>query len=128
MCILFVDDEFIITMVAEDALRDAGHEVMTATDAAEGIQFIKAHPGHFSCLVTDIHMPGELTGFDLAEHAHQTYPCLPILVATGRPDVVTPKWRNQHRAALLAKPYTPSLLIAVIERLLRGAGVLRSAR
>ena len=121
MCILFVDDEFIIAMMAEDALRGAGHEVMVAEHAPAAVRLITDYPDHFTCLVTDIHMPGDLTGLDLVEHARQTYPLLPVLVATGRPDVVAPVWRERHKAELLIKPYTPELLVGIVEGLLRDA-------
>ena len=121
MCILFVDDELIIGLLAEDALQDAGHEVVAARDAPTAVRLVQDHPGEFSCLITDIHMPGEINGLDLVEHTRQAYPRLPIMVTTGRPDVITPQWRKKHQAALLTKPYTPKLLVEAVSRLLRTA-------
>ena len=121
MCILFVDDESIIVMVADDALRDAGHEVMTARDALAAVKLVRDYPGRFSCLVTDIHMPGEINELDLVEHTRQVYPRLPIVVTTGRPDVVTLEWRKRHQAALLTKPYTPKMLVETVGKLLQAA-------
>ena len=111
MCILFVEDEFLICMDAEDALREAGHEVMTAPHAPAAISLVSEHPGRFTCLVTDVHMPGELTGLDLTEHVRERYPEMPIVVATSKPAIARLEWRERHRVAMLEKPYTPKLLV-----------------
>ena len=127
MCILFVEDEFLITMMAEDALHDAGHEVMTAPHAPAAVRLIADHPDIFICLVTDIHMPGELTGLDLTEHVRERYPMLPIVVATARPNAAPLLWRDRHRVALLEKPYSPQLLVSMVERLLSAARAIPHA-
>jgi CheY-like chemotaxis protein len=118
MCILFVEDEFIITMMAEEALLGAGHKVMTAGHAAAAIDLIAGHPDHFTCLVTDLHMPGELNGADLVAHVRELYPVLPIVLATAMPHAATPVWRKRHRVELLDKPYSPKCLVQSVERLL----------
>ena len=118
MCILFVDDEPLIALVAEDAFKDADHEVMTAGSATAAIGLIARHPNHFTCLVTDLHMPGDLSGIDLVEHMREPYPAIPVVMTTGRPDVATPAWRTLHRVELLAKPYSPQRLVRTVERLL----------
>ena len=43
MCILCVEDEIFITMVAEDALHDAGHEVVTALDSPAAVKLVRDH-------------------------------------------------------------------------------------
>ena len=114
-------------MMAEDVLRDAGHEVMTAPHAAAAVHLIAIHPGRFTCLVTDIHMPGELTGLDLAEHARKRYPMLPIVVASARPGAASQEWRDRHRVALLEKPYSHQLLVRTVEHLLSAARAIPRA-
>ena len=127
MCILFVEDEYLIAMMAEDALHDAGHKVMTAPHAPAAVRLIADHPGRFVCLVTDIHMPGELTGLDLAEHVRERYPALPIVVVTARPSAAPQEWRDRHRVALIEKPYTSRGLVRVVERLLSAAHAIPQA-
>ena len=122
MCILFVEDEFLISMDAEDALREAGHEVLTAPHATAAIGLMAEHPGRFTCLVTDVNMPGDLTGLELTAHVRERYPEMPIVVATSNPAIAPPEWRERQRAAVLGKPYTPKLLVGTVERLLNAAG------
>ena len=124
MCILFVEDEFLITMMVEDALLDAGHQVMTAGHATAAVGLISDFPGHFSCLGTDIHMPGEMNGLDVVEHALRQYPTMPTVVATGNPDAAPQKWCDKHWVQLISKPYSPALLVQEVERLLQAQAVL----
>ena len=121
MCILFVEDDPLITLVSKDALQDAGHEVMTADNARAAVKLIEDHPGRFTCMVTDIHMPGEGSGFDVVEHMREHYSAMPIVVATGRPDSVRSEWRIRQGVTLLAKPYGANLIVGTVEHLLRSA-------
>ena len=121
MCILFVENDFIIAVAAEDALRGAGHRVMTAAHTSEAVNLINDHPDYFTCLVTDLNMPGEMSGLDLVEHARQRYPAIPVVVATSRPDAAISKWRERHQVKLLTKPYRPEFLVQTVEKLLEEA-------
>ena len=51
MCILFVDDEVLITMVAEDTLRDAGHKVMTACHVQGALGLMADHANCLTRLI-----------------------------------------------------------------------------
>ena len=119
MCILFVEDDWLITLVSEDALQKAGHEVVTAGNARAAVKLIEHHPGRFTCLMTDIDMPGGGSGLDVVEHMREHYSAMPIVVATGGPDSVRSEWRKRHGVTLLAKPYGPNLMVDMIEHLLR---------
>ena len=114
MCVLFVDDESIITMVVEDALRDTGRDVMTAGHVSAAVELLRQHPGRFSALVSDYHMPGTLNGVDLIEHTRKAYPTIPVIIATGRPDVIRAEWLVQYHVRLLPKPYSTNGLIALL--------------
>ncbi len=115
MCVLFVDDESVISMVVEDALKDAGRDVMTAEHASAAVDLMRQHPGRFSALVSDYHMPGTLNGVDLIEHTRKTYPTIPVIIATGRPDVIKAEWLTRYGVHLLAKPYSIGGLIAMLD-------------
>ena len=73
--------------------------------------------GHFSALVTDLHMPGELNGMDLVAHVREVYSDLPVVISTGRPDVLTPRWIDAHRVTIVGKPYLPQALLGVVRQL-----------
>ncbi len=115
MCILFVEDEAIVLMIAEEALQDAGHEVMVARRGDDAVRLIERHPGHFTCLVSDLRMPGELSGADVVEHMRARYPVIPIFLATGTPGDVPASWIQQHAVAVIDKPYSLGALVDAVE-------------
>ncbi len=118
MCILVVEDEPLILMVAAECLEDAGYEVMTAEHALEAIALIQQSSVKFTVLVTDYHMPHDVTGGQLVQHMRQSYPDIPMLITTARTDAVTKEFRERHRVQMLAKPYSPSSLVTTLGRLL----------
>ena len=117
MCVLMVEDEPLILMLAAECLEDAGHEVMTAGHGLEAITLIEQWPTRFSMLVTDYHMPHGVTGGQLVQHMRRSYPDLPMLITTARANAVMVEFRKRHAVEMLAKPYKPNSLVATVERL-----------
>jgi DNA-binding response OmpR family regulator len=69
-------------------------------------------------LVTDVHMPGKMDGLDLARQMRLREPQLPILLVTGRPDILDDLAHEEMKASLLAKPFSLGMLTATVTRLL----------
>jgi CheY-like chemotaxis protein len=80
--VLLVEDEALLRMVIGDELRDAGFEVIEATHGGEALEFL-ANGRSIDLLFTDIRMPGEASGWDVAEHARKLRPDIPVIYATG---------------------------------------------
>ncbi len=79
MCILLVEDEWLIrTMVAEE-LMDGGFAVREAEDGDQASVLIVQDPTAYTLLVTDIHMPGSLDGIGVARLVRARHPDLPII-------------------------------------------------
>jgi CheY-like chemotaxis protein len=53
--ILLIDDDIQIIKLITSYLERGGHEITTATDGEEGINYLKSR--HFDLLITDIYMP-----------------------------------------------------------------------
>ena len=104
-------------MVLEDILLDAGYEVMTCSHAGGAVRLLRDYPGHFSALVTDVHMPGKLTRMDLVSRVREAYSDLPIIVSLGRPDVLTPRWIDAHKVTVVDKPCSPQTLVEMVRRM-----------
>lgn len=98
MCILFVEDEPIVLLATATWLEDGGFKVMTASDGLKAVDLLEQHPGHFTALVTDFHMPMGMTGAHVAMHMRQTYPAIPMIITTALTHIVL-----MLRAALTSK-------------------------
>lgn len=80
--ILVVEDEPFIRMVAVDVLATEGRVVLEAGCVEEALAVIDAE-ARIDLLFTDINMPGELDGLDLAEIVYRRQPDLKLVVTSG---------------------------------------------
>jgi CheY-like chemotaxis protein len=76
--ILLVEDDLAARSAMAKLLRTAGAIVMTAGDGSDGLG--KLVGDRYDVLLTDLHMPGEMNGFDLIDAAGK----LPLTSRPGR--------------------------------------------
>jgi CheY-like chemotaxis protein len=113
--ILVVDDEASLLELAVDALSLRGYTVLTATDAGRALDIL-AREEHIDLLLTDVVMPGEMNGIELAEKVRMLYPGLPIILSSGYTDMgMTKDIDADLKSQMLVKPYTHSQLISAIQ-------------
>lgn len=108
--ILLVEDEMLVRELAFEDLTDAGHEVTAAASADEGLAILRKDGG-FEVLFTDIRLPGELDGWELATEGKQLIPSLKVIYATGLNDDTG---RVGPGEKLLAKPYRKDDLLNAV--------------
>ena len=115
--ILVVEDNDEIRQLLADSLEECGHEVRTAPAAEEAIEILGRH-ARIQVLVTDITLPGGMTGLDLARKARELIPDLKILTISGKADAEAISASCLDRCAFLAKPFRPSDLNRAVGELL----------
>ena len=116
--ILIVDDEFLIRSLAEFLVQELGHETMTADDTVGALEHLDSSK-KIDALITDIRFRANKNGgFELAQLAIRLRPELRVLYTTG--SSVTDEMRTMFvdGAHFMQKPYTPSQLRNVMEKLL----------
>lgn len=111
--LLFVDDDFLISLSTTALLEDLGHTVVTASSGGEALDVLRTSKP-IDMMITDYAMPG-MTGLQLAEQARSLRPGLPILLATGYADLPA---RANLDLPRLNKPYQQTELAEQIEALL----------
>lgn len=118
MCILLVEDETLIRLMLVEELLLAGFEVCEAQDGTQAAGHIENPAAPFTLLITDIHMPGEMDGLQVAALMRARCPNVPIIYMTGRPDVLDAIDRLSANQMVLSKPFVPSDLVAMVRQLL----------
>ena len=121
MCVLLVEDELLIREMMSDCLQDAGYDVVAVENGALAFDVISRAPAPFSLLVSDFHMPGNIDGSQVAARIRECWPAIPVIIASGRPDIFEVSWKHELGYQLLKKPYLPSQLVSLV-------GALTAAR
>jgi CheY-like chemotaxis protein len=109
--VLIVEDEALVAMLVEDALLDAGAEVIgPVATVADALEVLKAQIPEAAVL--DLNLAGE-TSTPVADELAKRG--VPFVVATGYgADGLPPGHAN---VPVLAKPYDPADLTAALARL-----------
>ena len=105
LTLLFVDDDFLISLSTAALLEDLGHDVIKASSGPAALDVLNSGKP-IDLLITDYAMPG-MTGVQLAEAARKLRPDLPILLATGYADLPA---RAKVELPRLSKPYQQNQL------------------
>ena len=122
MCILLVEDEWLIRTMFAEELTEGGFAVREAENGDQASALIVQDPTLYTLLVTDIHMPGSLDGIGVARLLRARRPDLPVIYTTGRPDVLNALQPLGPKEILLCKPFALSALLAAARRLLGQCG------
>lgn len=122
LIILVVEDDALIQTLVEDVLGDGGFEVVLVDSGEEAIKLLDGVEPIYRALVTDINLEnGNLAGWDVARHAREVDPNLPVVYMTGDSAV---DWaaHGVPNSILLAKPFVPAQLLTAVSQLLNAAG------
>lgn len=110
--ILVVEDEVLLLLDLVDNLADLGFESLPLT-TADGAAAAVLN-SRIDALITDIDLPGKMTGIDLAWRCAQLRPDMPIVVASAGVrlhEAVLPPG-----AVFVSKPYSMDQLMAGLMR------------
>jgi CheY-like chemotaxis protein len=120
--ILVVEDNPLVGAMASSMLSSMGYSPVVVINASSAIAELE-RPDPISLLLTDILMPGGMTGFDLARQVRRRWPDLPILFMSGfaDPSLVPDDFRTNTK--LLAKPFRLGQLSEAIVFALAGTKV-----
>lgn len=86
--ILFVDDEYILTVMATKMLSSKGYKVVSETSSSDALALFKKNSQAFDLVITDMTMPG-MTGDRMAQEMLAVRPNLPIILCTGYNEHIT---------------------------------------
>jgi DNA-binding NtrC family response regulator len=114
--ILIVEDEILIRLGLADDLVLAGFRVLQASDADEALTILRTSES-VDVLLTDVWMPGSMSGVELAAVARSMRPQLKIAILSAHTLAPAPE-----ADMLFGKPYMTDRLIDGIQKLLGDDG------
>lgn len=128
--ILLIDDDLQFNKMARMILEDAGYEVRSAHNGAEGLKmFIEARP---DLVITDVYMP-EKEGLETIMELRQADPEIRILVMSGgNPHMNMSEMFNMAEMfgadAALPKPFDIGIFLQKVRELIGADGTLAAAQ
>ncbi len=116
--VLLVEDDDSVAHLVEEMLRELGYEVRRVGDGASALEALRADPG-FQLVFSDMVMPGDIGGLDLARDISRLRPDLPVVLTTGYSAAAAAASKEGRR--VLVKPYRIEALAAELDAVLAGS-------
>ncbi len=119
--ILLVEDDPMVREHVSHLVRQLGYQVSTDGDGDEALELARNSPTPFDLLFTDVIMPGQLRGPELAREIRKTQPDIRVLFTSGYPeDAISTKTEQDEDFHLLQKPYQKAELAQQLREALDG--------
>jgi CheY-like chemotaxis protein len=113
--ILIVEDDQALRESVRQCLSQLGYRLLEADCGAAALEVWRQHPHQIQLLLTDVVMPGGLTGKELGERLQREDPCLKVVYVSGySSDIFTRDYQSAPEVAFLAKPFPAQLLAQTI--------------
>jgi DNA-binding response OmpR family regulator len=115
--LLYVEDEALTQDLVEASLREAGFDVLTASDGSEALALLQSSNDALRGLITDIDLGDGPDGWDVARTARELAGGLPVVYVSGASDS---DWasRGVPNSVMIAKPFAPAQVVVAISSLL----------
>jgi two-component system, cell cycle sensor histidine kinase and response regulator CckA len=120
--ILLVEDDAAVRLVVKAVLEEHGYQVFDAANGTEALQVWTEKRQSIQALVTDVVMPGGLSGCDLAERLRGDRPGLKVVLSSGYSrDIVNKDLLDRHGMKFVAKPYKSVVMVRAVRECLDAA-------
>ncbi|WP_151637450.1 hybrid sensor histidine kinase/response regulator [Noviherbaspirillum aerium] len=107
--LLLVEDDALVRESMAPALSNAGFRVVAAADGEQALAMLDSEPS-ISMVLSDIVMPGGVSGIDLARIVRERFPHIRVVLATGYTETRV----DMPHVGLLAKPYRLSDAVRIL--------------
>lgn len=112
--ILAVEDNDLMAFTIRMLLESLGYNIEHVRTARQALD--KLERTSFDLVFTDVMMPGEMNGIELAQTLRKRHPSLPIIITTGYHHSV----EGINEFPVLKKPYEMAALAQALEQALGG--------
>jgi DNA-binding response OmpR family regulator len=115
--ILLAEDEALIALSIEQALKDGGFAVHIVESGDAAIAAIEAGDHPFAGLITDVRLGDGPDGWDVARRAREAHPSLPVVYMTGD-SAAEHSARGVPDSLMVQKPFAAAQIVTAIATLL----------
>jgi CheY-like chemotaxis protein len=112
--VLVVEDNADVAAFAAGMLEGIGYKTRHAANAADALMLLESGVT-LDAVFTDVMMPGELNGVQLAVMIRARFPALAVVLASGYSEAGL-EWGSEAVGELLDKPYRLDELEQALER------------
>ena len=117
--ILIVEDHGDVRQTLTEVLSHLGYRVLTTTTGSEALAILQQE-NSIEVLLSDVVLPGGLSGIELARTARKLKPELKVVLSSGYVGDEARHVLNQGEFSFLPKPYRPAELAAKLTEVLAG--------
>ena len=117
--VIVVEDEPLVRLTATTIFEEAGITVVEFANGDEAIDYVRDHKQDVAAIFTDVYLPGEIDGLELAGIVSEVCPEIAVLVTSGnmrmRPLNLGP------RVTYVNKPWHPNDVLNTMQEAVRAA-------
>ncbi len=117
--VLVVEDEAAVREIAVAILADLGYRVVEAADGEQALQVFGAHVAEVDLLLTDVVLPGQVRGRELAQRVQAIRPGVKVLFMSGYTEnSIVHQGRLDDGVQLIGKPFSREQLARKVQEVL----------
>lgn len=116
--IVVVEDDPLLRMNAALMLQEAGLDVVEFPDADHALAFMRRQADRVVGVFTDVQVPGQADGLELAEFVSGHWSHITVLVTSGR---LQPLRNLPARVSFVRKPWLPLQVLNVMQQAVASA-------
>ena len=109
---LIVDDEPAIRSFLRAILERRQIQVVEAENATDALRLLQKLGGRVDLIVSDIVMPGDFSGLDLAHSVRHAFPAIPVILFSG----YSKDAKDAAGFEFISKPFVPQTILSAVER------------
>ena len=122
--ILLAEDDAVLSRSVINGLQLLGYGVVEAVDGVDALRKWQEHSEEIDLLLTDMMMPGEMSGLELARQIQARRPGFKVIISSGYSDELNNLNLELYPdIVLLPKPYGIPALAKTIRQCLDASGI-----
>lgn len=118
--VLLAEDDPEVRRIVRQQLRELGHTVIEAENGVQALELIE-HVPDIAIVLSDVIMPGGISGRDVANAVRQDHPRLRMVLMSGYTNDSDSHSESSEEVILLGKPFTRQELARALQRTQREA-------